>query len=254
MNSNLSSPHAPVIKKIYRLASWWQRIFARLVDILLINGVGICFLIIFCASDKSINGSLKNIQNMQSWRFLISAIFCLIFYAFDFLIIPLLTKGRTFGLWVFRLQIHNLIPTKKFYINLFKREALVWYIFAFTNILVGIALLAFKPSAKDEFFDDFFNFTTSSNKQYASVRVWTTIIHALYMVGMLCQLFLIVNIIMQNQKRCFIDNISDTCVVFLKSVNPKDSQGLINSSKTTKKNYGLPGEIISEANEEIDSL
>jgi signal peptidase I len=57
-----------------------------------------------------------------------------------------------------------------------------------------------------------------------------------------------------NKKRCFIDRISETCVIKLVDVNSKDPDGLLNTSKPIKRNYGLPGDIVSNASDEIDGL
>lgn len=242
-------------KNTYALAAWWQRLLARLLDFLAINAIGISILIILCVTDNIANGSLKNITLMQPWRFLVAGLLCAILYCVDFLFIPCWTKGRTLGLWICRLQIHNLIPTKKFIFSIIKKEAIVWFIFAIANILVGIAIMTMTINERSDFFSNFWNFTTTNNNNESSkLKIWTTVIHALYMVGMLVQIFLIANIIMTNKRRCFIDNISETCVIYLKPVNKKDKQGLGNTIKTKKKNYGLPGEIVGQANEEIDSL
>jgi hypothetical protein len=57
-----------------------------------------------------------------------------------------------------------------------------------------------------------------------------------------------------NKKRCIIDRISDTCVIKLVDVNSKDPDGLANVRTPIKRNYGLPGEIVSSASDEIDGL
>jgi hypothetical protein len=59
-----------------------------------------------------------------------------------------------------------------------------------------------------------------------------------------------------NRRRCFIDHVSDTCVIKAVDVNSKESNEALNAIKKTgpQRKYHLPGEIVPEAAEEIDSL
>jgi hypothetical protein len=92
---------------------------------------------------------------------------------------------------------------------------------------------------------------TNDTSNQASVAIF----QALYAISALLLLFAIVHMCICNGRRCFIDHISDTVVVKLVDTNGKDS----NASKNVKtgrqrRNYGLPGEIMTGAESEIDSL
>jgi hypothetical protein len=58
-----------------------------------------------------------------------------------------------------------------------------------------------------------------------------------------------------NKRRCFIDHISDTVVIKLVDIASNDSNISANVKSTKRRrNYGLPGEIVAGAENEIDSL
>lgn len=82
------------------------------------------------------------------------------------------------------------------------------------------------------------------------------IVQAIQMIGMLLIVFAIIHMCVFNRRRCFIDHISDTCVIKFVDVNSKEANDALNHvrSQTSQRRYHLPGEISSSASEEIDSL
>jgi hypothetical protein len=58
-----------------------------------------------------------------------------------------------------------------------------------------------------------------------------------------------------NKRRCFIDHISDTVVIKLVDISSNDPNASANAKMVkNKRNYGLPGEIVAGAEDEINSL
>ena len=69
--------------------------------------------------------------------------------------------------------------------------------------------------------------------------------------------FVIIHMCIFNRKRCFIDHVSDTCVIKYVDVNSKESNDALNAARRDRgpqRKYRLPGEVIVGGNDEIDSL
>jgi hypothetical protein len=76
-----------------------------------------------------------------------------------------------------------------------------------------------------------------------------------YAVGGLMLIICMIHMCIFNKKRCFIDRVSDTVVIKMVDVSSQDPSASLNSGvKKSKRNYGLPGEIIGSPSDEIDGL
>jgi hypothetical protein len=83
----------------------------------------------------------------------------------------------------------------------------------------------------------------------------TAIFQAFYLIGAFLLIFVIIHMCINNKRRCFIDHISDTVVIKLVDISSDKSNTSANAKiGKRKRNYGLPGEIIAGAENEIDSL
>jgi hypothetical protein len=83
----------------------------------------------------------------------------------------------------------------------------------------------------------------------------TAIFQAFYLIGAFVLIFVIIHMCINNKRRCFIDHISDTVVIKLIDTSSDTTNTSANAKiGKRKRNYGLPGEIIAGAENEIDSL
>jgi hypothetical protein len=206
--------------------------------------VGFCCLLL--ATDP--NGI--NSYPTQHWRYFIITFFTVLFFFGYFICLPFLAKGRTLGFLILRLRIYNLISTKNFFINLIKREFFIWGINAIGLFILGIVLWSYDNPQK---LIQTILFTTD-NTFDGGLRFLGTVFQVVFSIGFLSVIIVIIHMFINNKKRCFIDRVSDTCVIKLVDVNSKDPDGLLNTSKPLKRNYGLPGDIVSNASDEIDGL
>ncbi|GHU48922.1 hypothetical protein FACS1894218_7010 [Bacilli bacterium] len=79
--------------------------------------------------------------------------------------------------------------------------------------------------------------------------------YTFYGIGGMLLLFVVIHMCVFNKRRCFIDRVSDTVVIKMVDVSNNDPSGLANTGvKKSKRNYGLPGEIIGSPSDEIDGL
>jgi hypothetical protein len=116
------------------------------------------------------------------------------------------------------------------------------------NVILGVALAS--SSNPISIFDAFFKF---DNTQQQAIVV---VIQAIQMIGIIFIIFVIIHMCIFNRRRCFIDHVSDTCVIKYVDVNSKEANDALNAVKShpSQRKYHLPGEIVAGASEEIDSL
>jgi hypothetical protein len=87
------------------------------------------------------------------------------------------------------------------------------------------------------------------------IRVISILFQTAYAIAFLILLFVIIHMFINTKRRCFIDHISDTCVIKLVDVNSDEANAALNAKKIkSKRNYGLPGEVTTGMSDEIDSL
>ncbi len=94
--------------------------------------------------------------------------------------------------------------------------------------------------------------TTVANT--AGLTFISTVFQIIFSFSFISLIFVAIHLCLNSKKRCFIDRISDTCVIKLTDINSKDPDAHINRQKPIKRNFGLPGEIVSNASDEIDRL
>lgn len=243
----VSLPTHPNNKKRYLLAKASNRILSRIIDSIIVVSICVGIGILIIIGDT--NGLKKANDLHDHWRYLLITLVTAICFFCYFIILPFLWHGKTLGMALLKLRIYNLIQTKSFFINLIKREFFLWMICIVANIILGVAL----TSSKDvtSMFDAFFKFNNSNQ------QVIIAIVQAIQMIGIIFIIFVIIHMCVFNRRRCFIDHISDTCVIKFVDVNSKEaneSLNAINKQKGPQRKYRLPGEILPGASEEIDSL
>jgi hypothetical protein len=117
------------------------------------------------------------------------------------------------------------------------------------NIVLGVALTSSKDTTS--IFDAFFKFNSTST------QIIVVIVQAMQMIGLIMLIFVIIHMCIFNRRRCFIDHVSDTCVIKFVDVNSKEVNDAINAARRDqgpRRKYQLPGEIVAGANDEIESL
>jgi hypothetical protein len=93
------------------------------------------------------------------------------------------------------------------------------------------------------------------NNDLGTINAISIVFQTSYAIAFMILLFVIIHMFINNKKRCFIDHISDTCVIKTIDVNSSDANTSANRvHNKAKRNYGLPGEITSGMSDEIDSL
>lgn len=236
----------------YPLANAWSRLFCRIFDcaLVLVILIGICYLIF--STDPNSNGVVNILEiSYEGWRYFVFTTSSYVLFFFYFIVIPYLWNGKTFFKFLFRIQTCNLIFTKNFFINILKKELLIWMIIGVTNILVGITCFIYGENAIE-----FLNYLVFANIEANNISyiALSSIFQTIYAIGGIILIVLIVYMFIKNKKRAIQDLISDTAVINLIGKVDK-GQDKKNSKKIRNRtNYGLPGEIVPGSLEEIDSL
>lgn len=133
-----------------------------------------------------------------------------------------------------------------------KREFFIWFIPCICTLIVSLSLVTYK----DDPYKLLLFFIGQKDADPSLSQPYEILVHflqAFYGIGTLLLIFVIINVCMNNKKRAFIDHISNVIVVAINSKGGGEQVG-VNEKITTKRNYGLPGEILSEGNEEISGI
>jgi hypothetical protein len=78
---------------------------------------------------------------------------------------------------------------------------------------------------------------------------------AMWGISGILLVFIVIHMCIFNKRRCFIDHVSDTVVIKLVDISSNDPSVSANAKiSRSKRNYGLPGEIVAGAEDEINSL
>jgi hypothetical protein len=124
-------------------------------------------------------------------------------------------------------------------------------IVAFANLALGIVLCTMSSDEATKFLKQLLLYTETEKTNRASIAIF----QIFYVIGAFLLIFVIIHMCIYNKRRCFIDHISDTAVIKLVDISSSDSNPSANAKTAKRKrNYGLPGEIIAGAENEIDSL
>jgi hypothetical protein len=122
---------------------------------------------------------------------------------------------------------------------------------AFTNLALGITLSAMSSTDAANFLKQLLLSPSTEKTNLATVSIF----QVLYVIGGFLLIFVIIHMCVYNKRRCFIDHISDTVVIKLIDISSNGANPTANAKiGGRKRNYGLPGEIVAGAENEIDSL
>lgn len=234
----------------YYLASASSRFFARLFDcvIVLLLMFLLGLLIFGFGGNLSELFSKDGINKIEAWEyFLFSLINLVVFYLY-FIGLPCWWKGKTIGLYIFKLMIVNTHITRKTFFCLIRREIFLWEAMVVISFVLGIVLISLGNENANMFIKSMLNIESNKFDGY------TTLFDAFYYVCGIVLFFCILWMFIKSKKRCIQDVMSDTVVIKL---NPQSDKS--NNSENTKKtksvkNYGLPAEVESIDLGEIDKF
>lgn len=114
----------------YYLAKTWKRIFARIIDIIIVSLIPGLITLIWFLTDKSTSN--------QWWALMIMMVFSYLFFAFYFVFMPWKFNGQTLGKKIFFIKLVHQDNKKISLKNLLLRETFLVFV---PMILVMIAIL-----------------------------------------------------------------------------------------------------------------
>jgi len=195
-------------------ANFWIKLLARLIDLLPIAtiSIGILFLMMRHSTEGWV---FKELWMYYLWNFIL-----VILIAWEFLIMPLLTNGKTLGMWVTQIKI---VANKNFVKRVLKREvffAWTWILMTFMVMVIINHTLIYK----------FASTTKDMNKLTSLESLRIGIVSAIGSISIVIQMFLGISGVVRRDKRSLHDVYAKTNVVWEKKFIT------IEKSKTLKSN------------------
>ena len=234
----------------YPLASCMRRLFAKIIDILvifiLVIGLG---LTIFITDPNFKWSGINNYFISQTWRYgIFTLIVTIIFYSL-MILLPYYWK-KTIGMKILKLCYYKTLPLTSTILCLFKHELFVWELFIFLNLILGITLSSLSPLDANALL----KVILLKEKTNDYLFYLGLIFSSLYISTFMILAILIVGVFVRNKKPAFHDKYSNLYIIYLKPINDIDK--LTNRKDNSKKiiNYSLPGSINPSSIEEIDKL
>ena len=250
METNRSSLNSK--RERYNLASASNRIFARLIDFLIMTIFSISFACFIFLTDPGFSGNILSFSVTEPYRYFIFVITISIGFLSYFVILPYFWNGQTLGLKSFKLAIYNIVFSH-FINNIWKRELLVWVINSFINLMFGTTLFIVGSikgcEISNQIIKNMYQHDTSFHFFSISI-IFTT----LYMVSAMLLILVLFSIILNSKKQCLIDRISNTVTVKKIDVSGSDKQNdnLNKKRELPKRYFNLPGVILDNPHEEIN--
>lgn len=246
----------PVAKVITRfnLAKAWKRFAARLLDFALLFGilVGLAF-------------AIFNTSTILGWQVFLVSLLVLLVLSIYFIFIPFFWNGWTLFKRIFKIRTYSVLLktvgtnkiTKhldpKFLLFLFKKEVLIWFLWAFVFFIFGIVCISMGNSA-DSFIKELLKLK-NPNPENPNLyfELYGSIFISLFALCFIIDFGLMISLFINSGKRSFHDLISNTIVIDLKGFTTTDIDAnenkIIISNKKIK--YSLPGEISRGALDEM---
>lgn len=237
-------------KKIrYFLATASSRFFARAIDyLILVVALFLLFVIVFGVGNTTWMFWTEDfLTNSPSWKYFLFALISFGLLFLYFICLPIWWNGKTVGLWTFKLMIVNTHITNKFIWGLIKRECLIWGLFSLLSIVLGSVLFAYGTNAYD-----LIKSMMNLKKTSGDYQIIATVFDAFYFISGIIVFILLIVMFVKSKRRCIQDFISDTVTIRLNGFSDKSNDVINAKTKTSTKNYKLPGEVESIDFEEID--
>lgn len=247
--SSLDKKENTLKRARYNLAKASDRIFARLIDIILmvILSVGVGCAIFL--TDPAVKTSISNYPS-ESWRYFLFCLISIIIFFSYFIILPFFWKGQTVGKKTFKLAFYNVIFTH-YFLNLIKHDLFIWETFSIISFIFGIICLIIGDNNIQTFMQAVLRYDTTS-----SYYIYAIIFTSLYTIFGLVLVYIVISTCINNSKQSIIDKFSNVVVIKLVDVNGSDKTNeRLNAPKKIKhRNYSLPGVVIDSPHDTIDSL
>ena len=249
---NIKNINPVPARERYNLAPASNRIFARLIDFVIMISLSIGFACLIFFTDPGFKCNIQTMDITEPYRYFLFVIVNTISFVSYFMVLPYFWKGQTLGLKAFKLAIYNVIFTH-FFGNIFKRELLVWVINTIINFILALTLFIIGTTSGSHNAIELIvqMFTYDSTLPYFAVAI---IFITMYMVSMMLLIFVIFSVAFNSKRQSLIDRISNTVTVKKIDVNGSDKNNKIinKKNKLPKRNFNLPGVILDNPNEEIE--
>ena len=238
----------------YGLAAPGIRIFTRICDFIIVLLVSFgCASAIFL-TDPNFKGEFNFIIS-EPWRYFCFSIIATSLFFIYFIIQPYFWKGKTLCMKLFKLAIYNQLLTHWLF-NLIKHEMFIWIIYSFISFAFSLILcvVGYTKSAKISYqiITSLFSITKNDNEYY----IYKIFFLTMNGVMIILIISIIISIIVHPKRQAWHDKFSN--IVIVKTVDiigDKDKNNNLNSKlKTPKRNYSLPGGILSNPNDEINQI
>lgn len=232
----------------YPLASAGRRIFAKVIDIIIISCIVLALgFSIFCTDPKF---KWHEQLNVAGWRYaLFVTLMLLVFVSFMF-IAPIVWK-KTLGMKILRLQYHK--KSGNYIFGLFKHELFIWEIVVIIAFIMGCTLSGLNAHQIDSFIRGTNAIFTSKLPKGLDAACYYagTGFSCMYGICIIFLVAIIISICISNKKPAFHDKYSNISI-FHKQVMSEQYHDL-NSFKKSEE-IKAPGEISEESLEEIDNI
>lgn len=233
----------------YNLAKASDRIFARLIDFILMTILSIGLACAIFLTDPAVKESIKNYPS-QAWRYFLFSILTTIIFSLYFIVLPYFWKGKTLGKKLFKLAFYNTLFLH-YLRNLIKHDLFIWEIFSFLSIILGIICLIIGNNNIQAFMRCIL--TYDKNSPYYFYAVIFTLLNT--MMGLVL-VAIIISTCIHSSKQSIIDKFSNLVVIKLVDISGSDktNERLNTPAKIKHKNYSLPGVIVDNPHDTIGSI
>ena len=247
---NLTDQKKPEKQSVrYNLAKGSERIWARVIDMLLMLVIVFAFACLIFLTDPSYVDN-HNLEDIQPFRYIVFALVAFIINFFYFVGLQRFWKGQTLGMKAFKLATYNQI-FNHFTLNIVKKEFFYWILLGIVEVSLGIALCVE-------------GYVSSEAKAWEIVTkmfsgdepIYAIIYGILFAICFVLLIFAAVDTGVHSQRQSTIDKMSNTCVVKKVDVlgSDKENKNKNLKKKAARRNYALPGAIIDSPHDTIDSL
>ena len=231
----------------YNLAKGSERIWARVIDMLIMIAVcAIFFCMIFLINKPDTP------EEYQPYRYFIFSFFAFVLNFAYFVVLQRLWKGQTLGMKAFKLATYNQV-FNNFTWHIIKKELLLWMILGFLQLTFGIALcvVGYTDSPKAAW-GIIQNMWKGGN---GTEQIFGIVYGCLFAICGIILILVALDTGVHSRRQSFSDRFSNTCAVKKVDVfSNKENDNKNKKKNAMKRNYALPGAILDSPHDTIDSL
>jgi len=254
MNTDINKSREKTERARYNLAPASHRIFARILDYILMSLLSLGLAGIIFLTDPNFKGTISGFQVSEPFRYFLFGIIVLVVFFSYFVVLPYFWKGQTLGLKSFKLLIFNVIFSH-FFANLIKREIFVWMMTVLVNLILSITIYIVGSTNGYEAASAIITqmYTYNAGSDYF---IYAVVFTSLYVITAFILVFVLFSVAFNSKRQTIIDRISNTVTIKMIDVIGSDKQNDNKNKKLRKastRNFNLPGGIIDNPNEEISA-